>query len=105
MSVVINIECSSGEGCQILEDVPIPTVGSIFEFYSSRDQETGDYRELPSGAIQGDVKKVFKGIVKSISYLLEETGSSAYNNAKTMYVTVKCDPIPEEYKRYDDCGH
>jgi hypothetical protein len=91
MSIVINIECSSGEGCQILENVPIPVVGSVFQFSSSRDQRTGDYRQ--SLTRFGDVKKVFKGVVNSVSYLYEELGSSPASWSGTMYVTVKCDPI------------
>ena len=63
----------------------VPTQGSEFSFWTSRDRN-GNYRE--GSGMEGDIRQLVTGTVDEIKYLYEVWGRDSFYYRTTMYVTV-----------------
>jgi len=70
---------------QCFELMHIPTVGEALAVYSSRDSN-GNYYE------DGKPRKLFSGVVESITNSIEQRGSDSSSNRSTHYIDIYVGP-------------
>lgn len=80
MNITISIK-KGDKVCHQIHNCIIPTIGSRFSYYGTRDSD-GNYYE------DGKPRLDIEGIVESIEYTYEQRGKGSGTYSSTMYVDI-----------------